>query len=112
DFAGQEQAQYQQFITALNFTYPARITIEDTVGGNPSWTTGVASRCLLRDADERRQVVALYREAGLDLAADLAELTRTADIAPDRQALRRAAAISELSGELRVPMLSIHTTHD
>jgi pimeloyl-ACP methyl ester carboxylesterase len=112
DFAGQEQAQYQQFITALNFTYPARITIEDTVGGNPSWNIGVDYRVLLPHADERRQVVALYREAGLDLAADLAELTRTADIAPDRQALRRAAAISELSGELRVPMLSIHTTHD
>ena len=112
DYAGQQQAQYQQFIRALNFTYPARVGIENTVGGNPSWNIGVNYRALLPHADERRQVTALYREAGLDLAADLDELSRTADIAPDRQALHRASAISELSGELRVPMLSIHTTHD
>ncbi|HET9139173.1 alpha/beta hydrolase [Actinophytocola sp.] len=112
DYLAQEQAQYQQFITALNFTYPARVDIENTVGGNPSWNIGVDYRALLPRADERRQVIALYRQAGLDLTADLDRLSRTAGIAPDRQALRRATAISELTGDLRVPMLSIHTTHD
>jgi pimeloyl-ACP methyl ester carboxylesterase len=112
DYVGQQQAQYQQFITALNFTYPARVLIEDTVGGNPSWNVGVDYRTLLAHADERDQVSTLYRQAGLNLTADLDELSRTAGIAPDRQALRRAYAISELTGELRVPMLSIHTTHD
>ncbi|MFL6141299.1 MAG: alpha/beta hydrolase [Labedaea sp.] len=112
DYAGQEQAQYQQFITALNFTYPARVDIENTVGGNPSWNIGVDYRALLPHADERKQVMALYRQAGLDLAADLDTLSRTAHIAPEPRALHRAAAISELTGELRVPVLSIHTTHD
>jgi pimeloyl-ACP methyl ester carboxylesterase len=112
DYVAQEQAQYDQFLDALNFTYPARVDIENTVGGNPSWNVGVDYRALLRQADERKQVEALYRAAGLNLDADLAELTRTADVTPDQAALDRANATSELTGELQMPVLSIHTTHD
>ena len=112
DHVAQEAAQYEQLLTALAFTYPARVDVENTVGGNPSWNVGVDYRALLGAADERQQVAALYREAGLDLQADLAELTRTADVAPDPAALERAEATSELTGELQVPVLSIHTTAD
>jgi pimeloyl-ACP methyl ester carboxylesterase len=112
DYAAQQEAQYEQFIAALNFTYPGRLSIEQTVGGNPSWNIGVDYRALFERADERKQVETLYRQAGLDLSADLAELTRTASIAPDEAALDRADQISELTGDLRMPVLSIHTTHD
>jgi pimeloyl-ACP methyl ester carboxylesterase len=112
DHAAQQQAQYEQFIAGLSVTYPARVDIETTVGGNPSWNVGVDYRALLEHADERAQVEALYREAGLDLEADLAELTDSASVAADPEALAATRATSELTGDLQVPVLSIHTTHD
>jgi pimeloyl-ACP methyl ester carboxylesterase len=112
DVAAQERAQYLQFVAALRFTYPGRVDIEGTVGGNPSWNVGVDYRALLEHADERAQVEALYREAGLDLADDLDRLTGTAAVSADPEALAASRAISELTGDLQVPVLSIHTTHD
>ncbi|WP_092203035.1 hypothetical protein [Blastococcus tunisiensis] len=112
DYQAQVDAQIAQFTVALGFTYPARVDIETTVGGNPSWNAGVDYRALLQHADERAQVVALYRAAGLDLRADLARLTETASVTPDEDALRTAYATSELTGDLQVPVLSLHTTHD
>ncbi|WP_369138713.1 hypothetical protein [Modestobacter versicolor] len=112
DHEGQVDAQVAQFTSALGFTYPARVDVEATVGGNPSWNAGVDYRALLRHADERAQVEALYRAAGLDLDADLARLTATASVTPDEDALQTAYATSELTGDLQVPVLSLHTTHD
>ena len=112
DHQAQVDAQVAQFTSALAFTYPARVDVETTVGGNPSWNAGVDYRTLLRHADERAEVTALYRAAGLDLDADLARLTATASVTPDPAALRTARATSELTGRLQVPVLSLHTTHD
>ncbi|NEM04726.1 alpha/beta hydrolase [Geodermatophilus normandii] len=112
DHEAQVDAQVAQFTFALGFTYPARVDIEDTVGGNPSWNAGVDYRALLRHADERAQVEALYRAAGLDLDADLDRLTETASVTADEDALHTAYATSELTGDLQVPVLSLHTTHD
>ncbi|MGY1805523.1 hypothetical protein ACI78T_19735 [Blastococcus sp. SYSU D00922] len=112
DYQAQVDAQVAQFTFGLGFTYPARVDIEETVGGNPSWNAGVDYRALLRQADERAQVEALYRAAGLDLDADLDRLSETASVTPDAGALRNAYATSELTGKLRVPVLSLHTTHD
>jgi pimeloyl-ACP methyl ester carboxylesterase len=112
DYQAQVDAQVAQFTSALGFTYPARVDIENTVGGNPSWNAGVDYRALLRHADERAEVEALYRAAGLDLDADLDRLTATASVTPDEDALQTAYATSELTGDLQVPVLSLHTTHD
>jgi pimeloyl-ACP methyl ester carboxylesterase len=112
DHQAQVDAQVAQFTFALGFTYPARVDIENTVGGNPSWNAGVDYRALLRHADERAQVEALYRAAGLDLDADLDRLSATASVTADEDALRTAYATSELTGDLQVPVLSLHTTHD
>ena len=112
DYQAQVDAQVAQLTTILGFGYVGRVDIENTVGGNPSWNAGVDYRALLQHADERAQVEALYREAGLDLGADLGRLTETASITPDEGALQENYATSELTGDLQVPTLSLHTTHD
>jgi pimeloyl-ACP methyl ester carboxylesterase len=112
DYEAQVDAQVAQLTTILSFGYVGRVDIENTVGGNPSWNAGVDYRALLQHADERDQVEALYRAAGLDLRADLGRLTDTAAITPDADALQENYDVSELTGDLQVPTLSLHTTHD
>ncbi|NBH12031.1 alpha/beta hydrolase, partial [Amycolatopsis sp. SID8362] len=75
-------------------------------------TAGVDYRALLAGSSHARQVRALYRTAGLDLDADLAALTRDADIRPDARAIGTLARTSMATGRLRVPVLNIHTTFD
>ncbi|WP_103342249.1 alpha/beta hydrolase family protein [Amycolatopsis sp. CA-126428] len=113
DYAGQEQQQQQalaQFV--LGFVVPGRYQIELAAGGNSASNAGVDYRALLSGSPLARQVRALYRTAGLDLDADLAELTRHADVTPDRQAVGTLARTSTATGRLRVPELTIHTTAD
>jgi pimeloyl-ACP methyl ester carboxylesterase len=112
DYGAQQEAQLAQLQGLIGFAYPGRLDIEQTLGGNTSWNIGVDYRALLQHADERKQVEALYRAAGLDLDADLERLTGTASTAPDQGALEAAHATSELTGKLQVPVLSLHTTHD
>lgn len=103
---------YQSLLQLLPFVTPARFDIETTMGGNPAWNTGVDYRRLLARAADSRTVRALYRQAGLDLDADLRSLTRTADTSADRGAVRRIFATSVPSGRVRMPVLSVHTTGD
>ncbi|MEU5259552.1 alpha/beta hydrolase [Amycolatopsis sp. NPDC021455] len=113
DYAGQEQQQQQaltQFV--LGFVVSGRYEIELAAGGNSAFTQGVDYRSLLASSALSRQVRALYREAGLDLDADLANLTRHADVTPDPQAVGTLARTSMVTGRLRVPELTIHTTSD
>jgi len=113
DYAGQEQQQQQalaQFV--LGFVVSGRYQIELAAGGNSAFTRGVDYRGLLSGSPQARQVRALYRTAGLDLDADLAELTRHADVTPDRQAVETLARTSTATGRIRVPELAIHTTAD
>ncbi|MEU4251555.1 alpha/beta hydrolase [Amycolatopsis sp. NPDC026612] len=113
DYAGQEQQQ-QQALTGfvLGFVVSGRYQIELAAGGNSAFTAGVDYRALLSGSPLAHQVRALYRAAGLDLDADLAELTRHADITPDPQAVGTLARTSTATGRLRVPELTIHTTAD
>ncbi|MGV9364203.1 alpha/beta hydrolase [Amycolatopsis sp. NPDC003731] len=113
DHTGQEQQQQQalaQFV--LGFVVPGRYQIELAAGGNSAANRGVDYRALLSGSPLARQVRALYRTAGLDLDADLADLTRHADVTPDRQAVGTLARTSTATGHLRVPSLAIHTTAD
>jgi dienelactone hydrolase len=103
---------YQSLLQILPFVTPARFDIETATGGNPAWNTGVDYRRLLARAADSRTVRALYREAGLDLDADLRTLTRTADVGADPGAVRRIFATSVPSGRVRMPVLSVHTTAD
>jgi len=112
DVDARQQAQYEYLLAMLGFVVPARVDIETTAGGNASWNAGVSYRALLRQSVDRAGVVALYRDAGLDLRADLDKLTTTAEVVPDQDALRELRRTSTLSGDLQVPVLSVHTTDD
>ncbi|MEV6639272.1 alpha/beta hydrolase [Amycolatopsis sp. NPDC051371] len=113
DYAGQEVQQQQELSQlVLGFVVAGRYQIELAAGGNSAFTAGVDYRALLSGSSHARQVRSLYRAAGLDLDADLATLTRDADIRPDPQAVRTLARTSTATGRLRVPTLDIHTVAD
>lgn len=109
---GLERAQFQALRTQLAFAFGYRAELERRAGGNPSWNAGVDYAVQLRRSADRDEVRALYRAAGLDLHADLAALAA----APRVQAQPRARAYLErnvvLTGELRAPLLTLHTTAD
>jgi hypothetical protein len=66
----------------------------------------------LRLSSHLPQVRAIYRSAALDLRADLATLTRDADIRGDRSALAWMLRTSTPTGRLRAPELDVHTISD
>ncbi|GAA4946822.1 hypothetical protein [Actinoplanes utahensis] len=96
----------------LQFVMPARQQVELAAGGNSSATRGVDFSALLHSSPRAAEVRARYRDAGLDLAADLRTLTRDADITADRGAVVTLARTSMPTGRLGVPELTIHTTVD
>jgi pimeloyl-ACP methyl ester carboxylesterase len=112
DAEGIAQAQYDWFVATLPFIMPARYFIELSAGGNASWNAGVNYAALLARSPYRETVRAMYRTAGLDLGADLADLTRHAAIRPDRRAVADLARSSTLTGRLDVPTLTMHTVYD
>jgi hypothetical protein len=109
-----QEAQQEQALTsfALGFVVTGRYQIELAAGGNSAVNTGVDYRALLASSTRADQVRALYRQAGLDLDADLATLTHDADITADPGAIATLARTSVPTGRLRVPELDIHTIAD
>jgi hypothetical protein len=112
--AAQQERQFQQLVAggALNRYVTGRQQIELSAGGNSAWNRGVDYRALLAGSSRSGQVRALYRDAGLDLRADLNRLTATADITADPWAVADLRRSSMPNGELRVPHLTIHTLVD
>ena len=60
----------------------------------------------------RHEVQSLYQTAGLNLGADLADLTRNADITADPAAVTSLEHTSVPTGHLSVPELDLHTIGD
>jgi pimeloyl-ACP methyl ester carboxylesterase len=112
DWAAQQEAQYNWLLLTLPFVVPARVTINTVAGGDSSWNAGVNYADLLRRSAQSSQVTALYRQAGLDLRADLATLSGQATIKPDPAAVRWLSRTSVPSGRLSMPELAIHTVAD
>src|SRR5581483_2299338 len=113
DFISQEQKQFSwQSKVDFAFAFAARAELEMRAGGNPSWNTGVDySRQLERSAD-RKEVEALYKQAGLNLNHDLDMLEDAPRIAADPQAKAYLSRFVTFNGELDMPVLSMHTTGD
>ncbi|GHF40804.1 hypothetical protein FHX82_004877 [Amycolatopsis bartoniae] len=109
-----QEAQQEQTLTefVLGFVVTGRYQIELAAGGNSAFNRGVDYRALLRGSSHVAQVRALYQRAGLDLDADLAKLTRDADVTADPPAVATLARTSMPTGRLRVPELDVHTVAD
>ena len=94
------------------FAFQYRTEMEARAGGNPSWNIGVDYAQLLAVSPDRDEVAALYRQASLDLNADLRTLNAGANIAPDAAAAGYLARFISFDGQLAVPTLTMHTTGD
>ncbi|WP_219413323.1 alpha/beta hydrolase [Pseudonocardia nigra] len=112
DPAGRAEAQVLGMIETLPFILPARLDIESRAGGNASTNVGVDYRALLQPSATKDLVGTLYREAGLDLHTDLDRLTATAATSADPAAREWLTRTSTITGELDVPVLTVHTVAD
>jgi pimeloyl-ACP methyl ester carboxylesterase len=113
DYAAQEANQYL-WATEVDFpfAFDFRSNLEQDAGGNPSWTTGVNFARQLRRSADYREVVALYRAAGLSLARDLRTLNRAPRISADPGAVAYLARNISFDGRISMPVLTMHTTGD
>ncbi|MGY1821648.1 alpha/beta hydrolase family protein [Geodermatophilus sp. SYSU D00079] len=113
DPAAEQVQQYEALVGGgLERYVTGRQQIELVAGGNSAYNAGVDYRELLDSSPHARQVRALYRDAGLDLDADLATLTGEADVEADPDAVDDLTRSSMVTGELEVPQLAIHTVAD
>jgi hypothetical protein len=113
DSATQELNQYL-WDTRVDFPFgfALRAELEARAGGNPSWNTGVDYYRQLARSANLREVIALYRAAGLSLRGDLATLNRAPRVSADPSAVRYLAQNISFTGDISVPVLTMHTTGD
>lgn len=85
----------------------------ESLAGNPSWNTGIdyAELFAAADAPARDAVAALYAQAGLDLARDLAQVNAAPRVAADPVAVDYGRE-SSFDGRLVKPLLAMTTTGD
>ncbi len=113
DFLGQEASQYLwDSQVDFPFAFALRAELEARAGGNPSWNTGVNYVSDLARSADSTEVRALYRAAGLSLAADLKTLDNAPRIKADPAAVRYLANNITFNGQLNIPVLTMHTTGD
>ena len=113
DYAGQEANQFlwAQLID-VPFVFAFRAELEARAQGNGSWNTDVDYHAVLARSIDHNEVAALYREAGLDLDADLQTLQDAVRVSADPQALHYLESNIIFDGEIRVPVLTMHTKGD
>jgi len=113
DFTAQEANQYMWFSQVdAPFAFALRAELEARAGGNPSWNTGVNYTTQLAHSIDMREVVALYKAAGLSLKADLATLNNATRISADPGAVQYLADNIAFNGHINIPVLTMHTTGD
>ncbi|NHC12949.1 alpha/beta hydrolase family protein [Motilibacter deserti] len=94
------------------FAFAERGELEARAGGNPSTNVGVDYERMLRDSEQRSDVRALYRAAGLDLDDDLATLAAAPRVAADPVARTYLSAHGGLTNAPAKPLLTLHGTAD
>lgn len=113
DFAAQAA---NQFLWAKQVDFPfifaLRAELEFRAGGNPSWNTGVDYRKQLEHSVNAAEVRALYAEAGLSLDDDIDTLNNSVRIAGDPNAVDYLEQNIIFNGDIRFPVLSMHTSGD
>jgi pimeloyl-ACP methyl ester carboxylesterase len=113
DFVSQEM---NQFLWAANVDFPflfaLRAELEFRAGGNPSFNTGVDYRKQLARSIDREEVRVLYKQAGLDLDADLDALNDAVRVSADPKALEYLERNIIFNGQIHIPVLTLHTEGD
>ena len=113
DWEAQQAQQYEWLARGvLNSVEPARYHLEKALGGNNSGNKGVDYARVLATSQHAPLVKALYRKAGLDLRADLRNLTSHAAVAADPTAVAAGERTSSAGQGLAVPLLDVHTVAD
>ena len=113
DYAAQEA---NQFMWGSQVTFPFvfafRAELEARAGGNPSWNTGVNYFTDLAKSADFKEVVALYRAAGLSLTKDLLTLNSAPRVKASPNAEAYLIKNISFNGRISVPVLTMHTTGD
>jgi hypothetical protein len=122
NFVAQEQGQYDiefqpaggtsPIQTTMDFVEFGRYYIEQADGGNAAWDKDVNFARLVFDSSYAPEIIALYREAGLNLWSDLENLTRHADTTATPSAVYSLEHTSVPTGRLQVPELDLKTISD
>jgi hypothetical protein len=94
------------------FGFFLRQEVERRAGGNPSWNTGVDYRRQLELSNDRIEVQALYRAAGLRLDQDLETLAHAPRVTASPKAVGYLQAYFRANGHIGVPVVTMHTTDD
>lgn len=107
-------ARIDRYLEHLPFAMGSHVRYgyEQTVGGTFSWNTDVDYAQRLRESGRYPEVAAAYRAAGLSLADDLATLAAAERISADPDVVSFVERTSTYTGDLAVPVLSLHTTGD
>ena len=113
DYASQELNQFLWASTTdFPFFFAFRAELEFRARGNPSWNVGVDYRSLLARSINRKEVVALYQQAGLNLHADLEAVEEQARISADPEAVHYLESNIIFDGQIHIPVLTMHTKGD
>lgn len=107
-----QQAKYDETIVLSLAWGTKRADIEARAGGNPSGNIGVDYRDLLRRSSERELAQQAYRDAGLDLSADLDRLAAAPRITPDGPAVRWLTRYGTPTGRGTAPVVTLHPVGD
>lgn len=89
-----------------------RTDLERRAGGNPSSNVGVDYRRQLVRSDQYDLVRKAYRDAELDLSADLRQLAAAPRISSDPAAVRYLYRYGVARGRTPAPVITLHTTGD
>jgi pimeloyl-ACP methyl ester carboxylesterase len=109
DDAARQELLYQRFLPA---TMLPRDEQARRAGGNPSWNTGIDYAAMLERSGQGAFVRSLYRQAGLDLAADLGQLAGAPRIAADEKAVDYMRRFYAPTGKVSAPVLLLQATAD
>ena len=92
----------------INQNFSTRFMVEQAGHGRMTWTTGIDYKEFFNNGDreQKRVVRALYREAGLDLQADLVQINQAPRIEPDLDVIDGFWRVSPrtLNGDPKVPV--------
>ena len=113
DYATRELNQYFWLRNVgIPFGFALRAEMEYRAGGNPSWNTGVNYNQQFGNSINNAEVQALYAAAGLSLDQDMKALRDAPRISADPWAVEYMKKNISFNGDIRVPVLTMHTTGD